>query len=215
MPIKFTLVIFLSMIVFKTYSQDELRFVKMDKSIDRQLLLEARDIMNILKIKVRSTLRFDGQIELSIKKGSHYLDASFNNNFGNDFLAEYDVNRVYKAPFLIITELCLNISNKTKDTTVFYYTRARETIVHELTHYLQASFDMTKVDPKSNLKGYISEPTEFEAFSVGAYYFLQHTNKNELTRIMGLNIGLTDKCKILINTFYKLIYPRIDYIFKV
>ena len=206
MAVKLLITISLLLACNKSYSQ-RIDYIKMDKRIDRSLLMESNRIMRILKFPLRTTINRDGMLGLVVKRGSKYLDASFNNPF-YDVLDQYDKNRVYQAPFILITELCLDISTKARDTTRLFYIRSRETIVHELTHYLQSTFDTKTVDAQKDFKGYVSNPTEFEAYSVGAYYFLENYNKAELMRIMIKNITVEHKCQLLINAFFKVIYPN-------
>jgi hypothetical protein len=88
--------------------------------------------------------------------------------------------------------------------------------IHELAHYYQVTRDDVSLDPtnKKQELQYISQPAEFEAWGVGAYYFLNFYNKKELTKIMSKKTNNKNKIKMLINAYRKILYPWREKVFK-
>jgi hypothetical protein len=56
-------------------------------------------------------------------------------------------------------------------------------------------------DKNPDVKRYFSQPSEFEAYSVGDYFFLKQYDKKTLKDIMKQELDIHRKCELLINLF--------------
>jgi hypothetical protein len=167
-------------------------------------------IMNKLNIKVRGTLLRDDSINLTVDPKVLHFNAFFRFEqivfLGQPLNMEY---RWYKKPQIIIPLTIDSVITLKKDTNKISYIKAASTIIHELTHFLQATWteNYFQANLESEMGKYILQKIELEAYAVGAYYFLYHYNRKRLKKIMKMKEDDFTKKKRLINTYYNTLYP--------
>lgn len=182
----------------------------------RPLLNDAHRIMKILRIKIRDSTSKDGELIAIINRNKqHYLDAEFGVLKGHEVPSFQDPKRYYLHSYLRLSVILNKILTNKIDTTFKCYLKAKSIVVHELTHYLQSSYDINPITP-TNAKefiDYIKQQQEFEAYSAEGYYFLENFDKNILNHIMHLKVSLHRKCELLIDGVFKIQFPKAQLIF--
>jgi hypothetical protein len=184
----------------------------------KQLTVLAKKIMVELGINQRTNTKMDDSITsmaLIIPNGHLAIFLAEKTIFPNNDT----ISRYYLKPRLIVNlqvDSILKV-DEAKPTPIYVY--ANSAVVHELTHYLQATIELNpKQDTTSfrdirNRRRYMSTPREFEAYSVGFYYLLFYTNRSRLQDIMDTNIQSKRKMKMLINVADSMLYPNSEPIF--
>lgn len=204
---------FILTILFTPNSNLDNGNLKDSSSFDlKSLLNETKEIMKELSIKQRTNLKMDDSLTVFINKNDFALNAAFGlANPKNGVMTPPDniKLRFYKKPLIKISPILDSIVNHTKDTLKLIYLKAYSIIVHELAHYLQETWDEIyySIDDLKNEKEYILQPTEFEATTIGSYYFLKHFAPNELTEIKKINVPEKRKFELIINAYRRHVYP--------
>jgi hypothetical protein len=170
------------------------------------MVAETGSIMQALKIPIRHPIQdHQDSIQFATNKGLAGLNAFFsfkatlyiNNNGHID-----SSNRSYEDPIMIVSNELIDILNRRTDTSKSAYSQAKAVVIHELTHYLQATIGGKNYVNASipNFTNYLIQPIEFEAYAVESYYYLKYTDGRELRRIMRKKISSSQKMKELINS---------------
>lgn len=152
------------------------------------LISEAKEIMGLLGIDIRDSIKYDGEIKL-------FVDDSLSNSYAffqaeKGFLA-IDSNmktRIYPYPVIHIAKNLDSIIMEIQDTSILMEVYARRVIVHEIAHHLQMTIPTIPHYEKLKLteQDYINSVDEIEAFAVGAYYYLKRINPDYLATIVSM-----------------------------
>lgn len=190
---------------------------KRDTIYLNDLIVQTIDIMNELKIEFRKNYVRDSAIEFIVNKNLLAFNAYFKGK-GGKLKYSYPQNdlrlRFYSNPCIVISSSLDSVLMGKKDTSNIVYHKALSTIVHELTHYLQVTMNI--FHPQSyiptkftryTLDKMMSDPIEVEGYSVGAYFYLRKYYPIELAEIMESSQSTKTKIRLLINAFYKAVYP--------
>lgn len=187
------------------------------KKIDNDINIlkkQTIDIMNRLEIPIRKNHIKDDSLILTVYKSS-LITA----NYGQEAIFPYikskksidTLNRIYKKPFIALSSVLYDIMIYKKDTSKIVIVKALGSVVHELTHYFQLTF----VDEKNYIHGninnqvqHITQPIEFEAYAVDAYYYLFFIDKKSLKQILKRNNDKIKLYKELINKQWQIQYPN-------
>jgi len=157
--------------------------------------------MKTLGFRVRKNLASDGYIQLIID--STVQDATF--TYIKSEVVNTDSERYYKKPLIRISPSLYDIIFKQKDVTNKMYLSSQSILIHEITHYLQVADEENYYyifkDKNPDVKRYFNQPSEFEAYSVGDYFFLKQYDKKALKNIMKQELDIHRKCELLINLF--------------
>ena len=171
--------------------------------------------MKTLNFKIRDSISRDGKLRILINPShKNYMDADFAFRRNQLVKAETDPDRYFIEPICVFSFLTYDILNKKRDTDFKVFLKAKAVVIHELTHYLQETNNVPYIDPNANnLLEYTSQSSEFEAYTVMAYFFLEEYDKKALKKIMHFKIDMHRKCELVINAYQKIIYPARPLIF--
>jgi hypothetical protein len=190
----------------------ELKNVTLDYSA---LLKDTYRIMSILNFRIRDNVKKDGYLQpcVNVQRDNSFA-AGFAYNPENLVGSKTDTSRYFRYSILHMSISLYSIISKQKDTTFESYEEAKSIVVHELAHYLQQTNNIPYIEATDNNRTeYISQPSEFEAHSVGCYYFLEKYDRKELKRIVNLKMPVKEKCKLIINQYWRIIYPNSGVVF--
>jgi hypothetical protein len=179
--------------------------------ISKTLIKRTAKIMKILEIKIRVNLDKDGPITLNIDSSSFAFNAEFRRGKMGDVVNYNTPDCYYLAPKMLIPPTLYSILFKKSDTTYIAYLKGVSIIVHELTHYLQTTNDDKTyfvLKYYEQLKDYILQPTEIEAWAVNSYFFLSYYDKNKLKGIMSLDENMHRKMELLIDAYRLYVKPQ-------
>lgn len=177
------------------------------------LKLQTEYIMKVLGISIRNNLILDDTIKISVDSNLNKFDAFFIKDNNQTYFPYLDsvtldtAGRFYKGEKLLISKLVFRIVFNNLDTLDRIKITAAQTIVHELVHYFQA---LVRTGPRisgNTINDYfkeISQPIEFEAYAVGAYFMLYMVDKNQLKYILAQRVTKTERFKLLIYAFLKI-----------
>lgn len=155
------------------------------------LLMEVTTIMQLLQIEVRNTST-DGNLVIEIMDSETFKEKGgvqgfFNStSAGREFdksgnLLRYENPKVFLSP--IIDSLIQD--DKTESSIAKIY--AQSVLVHELVHYLQKTY--TFRSGKQAFEELYFLPSENEAFTVQAYYFLKNYAPEEINELENADTG--------------------------
>jgi len=172
-------------------------------------------IMDKIHIKVRPSHEKDDPIEFHIMNKFrpfirfHPTTAVLRNT--ND-----TAMRIYTNPSIEINDIDYRIMIKITDTSYIGYISTYSSIIHEVTHYLQATYigpDYTLPIDSASRQKYIRIPGEFEAFSVQSYYLLNYIDPKRLKKIIKRKVSDKRRMELLINAYTRILYPwrKTDY----
>ena len=180
---------------------------------------QTKYIMTLFAFPIRKNLTQDDSITISTYP-SNYLTALFKrtaNRVPLDIVTNQpDMSKFYyESPAIGISSILDSIIYKKRDTSKVTFIKAHASLAHELTHYLQDIWrdDNTPYYADGNTIEHYSQPVEFQAYTVTAYYFFYFTDLKILKKTMNLEISKSDKAKRLINAYLELLYPKIGKIF--
>lgn len=179
----------------------------------KKIIADTKSVMRELKIEIRKNINRDDI--LLMKVDSTY--PPFNSNFtadidttmGSKFITYHYDLRQYNNPCIFVSPLLVPIIKKQIDTTNLIHIKAVSCLVHELTHYFQVTSDSSYTEPTNDsmMKEYMYRPTEFEAFTVQAYFFLKKYDSEKLKKILKSTNPTRGQRELLINTFYEYTTP--------
>ena len=189
---------------------------RLPNSIAIHFIKESYRIAKILQIPIRPNIYKDSSliiiVDKTIPKG--ILNCAFITGNTDDVIGDMlDTFRYYLKPKIIISNdeyrlLCKNIDTPRK-----IYFKAASILLHEMIHYLQITnvrnenYYTPEATDSLSMNKYCSQPIEFEAYSVQAYFFLKNFNHRKWKEIIKTESPLFLLEKVLINEFYKEIYP--------
>lgn len=96
----------------------------------------------------------------------------------------------YPGSLIAVSTEVMNILKSPFDKNSFNHIKARSIVAHELVHYYQiGTFEELHgkdyiVYDSSNYNNYLNQRCELEAHAVQGFYYLLHTNENELDRLI-------------------------------
>ena len=179
---------------------------------------ETKSIMNHLSIRIRENIKMDDSLRVYVNPA----ETNFNANFGSETPEKglkapqnHIELRYYILPLIEISSVMDSIIFNKKDTSYLIYMKGTSIIIHEISHYLQETWDDNyfKLRTMADEKRYISQPTEIESYAVGSYYFLSHFKPVELKEIMSSNETIHRKYELLINAYRKYVYSEMPILF--
>ena len=175
-------------------------------------------IMKRLQVKIRSTYNQNSMlpnIKTDIAKRGY--SAEYNSDTDNPLITlSTDTYTLFKNPMKYYSNY--NINNFSKETILIDSLRHISTLIHELSHFLEdtSNYNFKSLNP--NFKCNIGEvfcfvryPSEFNAYAVGATYFLQNFDKNRLNDILKKKKSLLEKKVDIINAVYCDIFNHSDF----
>ena len=166
-------------------------------------------ICKVLNVPIRENITKDAPLKIMQNNNFFALNAVFAVGKSTDIVGdETDSARYYLRPRIWLSPICFNVAAKITDTSKSIYFQAMGGIIHEFTHYIQASvtpqwlyFYPQRMD-SINMNKYVSQIVEFESHAVEAYYYLENINRKKLKEIMHSNDGMDGKFKLLINEYF-------------
>ncbi|MEO6611200.1 MAG: hypothetical protein ABIT05_03675 [Chitinophagaceae bacterium] len=172
------------------------------------LVKETAGIMTSLGIKIRENMEKDDTLKLDVTTKKEF----FNAEFISHLVATPNKNsnqRYYILPIIMISPTLDSVLFNKVDTNAFTRLKAFETIVHEITHFLQITLEDNYFRPTDmkDFNKYASQLSEIEAYAVGGYYFLKYYNKKKLKTILKSKTSNLEKMKSLFKTLYETLYP--------
>ena len=204
------LIIVLAIFSSNTYGQI------LPESIVKQATGESIRISKILKIAIRPNLYRDSPVQTTVNKGSSTGSDALNSNFvikdTTDVIGGLsDTFRYYLQPIIIVGPLAYKIVTKQIDTNKLMYYEAMSILIHEFTHDIQITNVLDHHPPVGDdsvkMRNYMSQSDELESYAVQSYYLLENLNKKQLRMIMSIDIDSKTRMKMLINAYYKIVYP--------
>jgi hypothetical protein len=160
----------------------------------KSLLKETKKIMADLKIRVRDSLRKDGQLQIQVVDTDsmpQYKGATaiFARTKSWRVLDEHGDAVKYEHPIIYIVAFIDSLLHDKQKKSKFHEVYAKGVLVHELTHFLQKTVTKTyTARSQMSPQGYYSLQDEYEALTVHAYYFLKHFAPNVLKSIPKENV---------------------------
>jgi len=180
----------------------------------KNLISETSKIMDILHISKRVNLKKDSPsinvlIDSTVLPFNAFFGGLHKNERGVITPSGNHALRYYRYPAIRMNPLLHLIVSKKKDTTAFVRLKAISIFVHELVHYLQATWWVHNITVTSydQMESYISQPDEFEAYGAEAYFLLKYYNEKLLSSIMYSKNTQETKMKLLIKSYYSTVYP--------
>ncbi|MEO6453829.1 MAG: hypothetical protein ABIN97_07160 [Ginsengibacter sp.] len=179
------------------------------KKIQIALIKETKKAMADLNIGIRDNLEKDEPFLIIVDSSIKELNAKFTMEYGFDSGKKDLASRWYKEPRIRISPIFYSILLKIRDTSNLIYLQTKSIIAHELTHYLQKSI-MNDFAPYTALGDPDMEQkslTEFEAYSIGCYYFLSKYNSGSLKKIMNSLVSPKEKMILIMNVATDIFFP--------
>lgn len=156
----------------------------------KKYISETTAIMKSLDIDVRDSIKQDGQLLFqiidSIKNPTYSGSAGVFNNTSAGRVVDSIGNLVkYKTPIIFLSVEVDSILRERANKSRFAEVYASSIIVHELTHYLQKT--LSKRYGKLSFEELYRLPSEQEAYTVQAYYFIKHYSPNTIKKYVSGN----------------------------
>ena len=180
--------------------------------------IETRKIMHTLKLPIRIPFSKEDSLKIVFDDAAINLTAQFHYSgikckVHNGILDTGSMT--YIQPTIELSPSLYKIYNRIIDTSFKVSIKAEATIVHEFTHFLQASYadSATYVNPPDNfndsfhLRRHYEQSTELQAYAVQSYYALSFINRKELKKIIRTKTDMNEKYRLLFNAYDHEFYP--------
>lgn len=193
---------------------------KSNAQFDASMLLpEAKAIISFLQIPIRDSIKYDGRIKTKISDSLYFFKKGFGIFYadsGYSVIDTFMATRIYPYPTLVVARDIDSILSESIDTSIYWETYAKGVVLHELTHYLQTTYNPIKGVDRSKLRveDYVKLPDEKEGFSVLSYYFLQTLAPDILLSINKSPLSIDEKREAIIDAYFIFFTPERKSIFK-
>jgi hypothetical protein len=173
---------------------------------------QTRAIMEYLNVPMRKNIRLDGRFSFVVDSSLPVYMAEFRTFQSEDRYrldSKFPWARYYSFPIIAISPKMDSIFKNIKIVGRVARVFAFSAIVHELCHFYQKTFlDNPLVvkehaSPEDKVQ-YMNQPTEREAYLVGAFYYLQEVQPSIIDQILGDKQYTQEKQRQLIIDAYLL-----------
>lgn len=184
------------------------------------LIMQARNIMYSLSFAIRKNIMRDDPLIIKADTSKKGMSAEFRPNTMQQ-LKPYPpldtLGRFYKKEYFLISKIVYEIVFIKKECSRKERIQALATFIHEIVHYLQASYLFEygdkEIKTRGELKTNMMLSVELEAYSVDSYFILNFLNKDKLRSILKIKANKKQRAKLLINAANKEVYPNMKPVF--
>ncbi len=173
-----------------------------------ELIYASMEIMQILDIEIRDSLKFDGKMRVMVNRAAEGDLAQFIREDIRASMSNEKIKDTYRNPAISIGKYSCQAIVDRKAEALY----SRSLIVHELCHYLQTTRERIDRIQKANLTyiEYTTEPDEFEASAVQSYFYVKEVNPDKINYLKSIPVkDRREYFELLVDVFNKWKFNRI------
>lgn len=165
---------------------------------------ETKDAMKALNINIRQNILLDSPLLILVDSSFVSLKARFEAQKGHFPLGGDTALRFYADPKIYLSKTLDSVLVNQKHLKNDFRIIAASILVHELVHYLQATYVKPQVINGRQLSNaeYFYSPPEYEAWLVQCYYFMKKHNPNAFRTLLKSNKSSTYKNDLFFDYFF-------------